>query len=234
MKEEIVIVAAMEREIGPLVRHWRRVRLQQEDWTFAAFVNDIAGGNVLAVAAGMGPEAARRATEAALASKPVKYVISAGWAGAADPALQVAKVMIPARVVDASSGKTFEVAGGEGTLVTVAGVAGTADKARYRQQHGADLLEMEASAVAAVAQDKGIEFLAVKAVSDVSELPMPPMDEFRGPRGEFLTAKFVTYMLFRPRWWKAVRQMAKDSKAASRSLCAVLEDLIEKGLEARN
>lgn len=233
MKPEIVIVAAMEREICPLVRHWKRVRLEHEGWAFPAFVNDIAGGNVLAVAAGMGQEPARRATEAALAAKPAKYVISAGWAGAANPALKVAKVMIPARVVDAANGKTHEIAGGDGILVTVAKVADAADKARLRKEYGADVLEMEASGVAAVAQEKGIDFLAVKAVSDASDLPMPPLDDFCGAHGEFLTGRFAAYVLLRPRWWGTVRQMAKDSKAASNALCSVLAELIEKGLEAR-
>ena len=50
---------------------------------------------------------------------------------------------------------------------------------------------MEAAAVAAVAQERGIEFAAVKAISDELDFVMPPVGRFVDADGKFETARFA-------------------------------------------
>ena len=56
----IAIVAALEREVRPLVKQWRMTEKQHDQRRFQFFENDRA----VLVCGGIGGEAARRATEA--------------------------------------------------------------------------------------------------------------------------------------------------------------------------
>jgi len=61
-----------------------------------------------------------------------------------------------------------------GPVVTVARVAGTAEeKARVREETGAIGVEMEAGALADWADENGVGFIALKAVLDGADEPLP-------------------------------------------------------------
>ncbi len=77
--------------------------------------------------------------------------------------------------VDAESGARFKTAGGESMIVTAASVSGPAEKRMLADRYQADVVDMESAAVAAVAQERGIEFGAMKAMSDELEFEMPPV-----------------------------------------------------------
>ncbi len=59
---EIAIVAAMEREVAPLVRSWKVRTIEQGGRRYRLFEN----GEAALVCGGIGAEAARRATEAVI------------------------------------------------------------------------------------------------------------------------------------------------------------------------
>ena len=82
----------------------------------------------------------------------------------------------------------------------------------------ADVVDMEAAAVAAVAQERGIEFVAVKAISDELDFEMPPVGQFVDGDGKFETVRFAVYVAMRPKWWSAVRQLNANSRMASVNL----------------
>src|SRR6476660_7296010 len=75
---EVAIVAALEREVRPLVREWKVAEREHAGRKFRFFESDRA----VVVCGGVGPEAARRATEAAISLYRPARVISAGFAGA--------------------------------------------------------------------------------------------------------------------------------------------------------
>jgi hypothetical protein len=60
---KIAMVAALEREVRPLVKGWRRVEREYLDRRFKFFES----GQAVLVCGGIGAETARRATEAVIA-----------------------------------------------------------------------------------------------------------------------------------------------------------------------
>jgi nucleoside phosphorylase len=80
---KIAIVAAMQREIAPLVRNWPMVTRQHEGRLYKFFEKL----PVVLVCGGIGSEMARRAAEAVINLYQPAVVISAGFAGGLDPNL---------------------------------------------------------------------------------------------------------------------------------------------------
>ena len=215
----VAVVAALEREITPFVKRWpQRVR-EYDGRSFRIFEKD---GNVV-VAGGVGAEAARRAAEAMIELYHPELVISAGFAGALDPALVVGDTLTPSQVIDAADGSRMDSGSGSGVLITFDTVADAEQKARFASAFGAHAIDMEAAAVGKAAQAHGIKFLACKVISDSSRESLPPLAKFIGTDGRFQTGKFVRHIAVRPWKWAAVRRLAKDSMKAARALGLVLE-----------
>jgi len=216
----VAVVAALEREIAPFVKDWpQRVR-EYEGHSFRFYEKE---GSVV-VAGGVGAEAARRAAEAVIALYRPGLLISAGFAGALDPALGVGDTLTADRVIDAKDGSRMDSGQGSGILITFDSVADVEQKARFRTAFGAHAIDMEAAAVGKAAQAHGIRFLACKVISDSSSTSLPPLTRFIGPDGRFHTLKFVTHIAVRPWKWAAVQRLAKDSLKAARALGVVLEE----------
>src|SRR5690242_4160620 len=82
----VAIVAALEREVRPLVKHWRVVEHEYAGRKFRAYECEEA----VLVCGGIGTEPARRAAEAIIATYGPSCVYSVGFAGALDASLGVA------------------------------------------------------------------------------------------------------------------------------------------------
>jgi adenosylhomocysteine nucleosidase len=225
---KVAMVAALESEVRPLVKLWRRSEREYEGRRFEFYEN----GRSVLVCGGIGAEAARRATEAAIALYHPELVQSVGFAGALDPALKVGGIFSPSRVIDARDGSAAETATGFGVLVSAAAVAGAEQKAKLAEAYGAHAVDMEAAAVARGAQARGVGFMAVKVISDERNFPMLPMDTFVGGDGQFRTGKFVIFAVLRPWLWPRVIQLARNSAKASRALCAELNRHISEPWKA--
>lgn len=220
---KIAIVAALEREIRPLVRDWLVHETPYDGRTFRFFEN----AETVLVCSGIGAEAARRAAQAIIALYSPQLIYSVGFAGSATDTVRVGEVFIPRRVVNARDGSSVDTGTGQGVLVTFAGVASPEQKAKLGSSFGAHAVDMEASAVARAAEARGIRFAAVKAISDASDFTLPPMDTFIGPAGQFRTRKFAFFLLLRPWLWGAAMRLARNSTQASRALCTSLKQSIE-------
>ena len=77
-KAKIAMVAALEREVRPLVKRWPSVVREHEGRRFKFRES----GHAVVVCGGVGAEAARRATEAVIALYTPELVQSVGFAGA--------------------------------------------------------------------------------------------------------------------------------------------------------
>jgi len=218
---KIAIVAALEREVRPLVRHWRENRQESAGRQFTFFEKNA----TVVVCGGIGAEAARRATEAVLQLYRPALVVSAGFAGGLQAGMKVGQVLSPRLVIDASDGSRIDTGVGEGALVSFGAVAGAAQKAMLAKAYGAQAVDMEAAAVARGAEAHGVRFMACKAISDARDSPMPPVERFVGPDGQFRTARFAMHVALRPWLWNRVRRLAQNSAVASRRLCDALAAL---------
>jgi adenosylhomocysteine nucleosidase len=222
---KVVLVAALEREVRGLTKRWRSIEREYEGRRFKFFES----GQSVLVCGGIGAEAARRATEAAIVFYQPELVQSVGFAGALDPGLKVGEIFSPSRVIDARDGSSVETGSGCGVLVSASAVAGVKEKAKLAESYGAQAVDMEAAAVARGAQARGVRFTAVKAISDESDFAMPATDGFVDEKCQFQTGKFVVFAAVRPWLWLRVIRLARNSAKASRALCAELDRCVSEG-----
>lgn len=229
MKSEgrMVVIAALRREVAGLVSGWKRCAT--DVLGVECFVSDRA----VVAYAGMGAGRAVRAVEAALQMGPARVLVSAGWAGACDSALEVGAVVQAERVIDARTGERFFPVDGprvgvSGTVVTAAAPAGVAEKERLRASYGAAAVEMEAAAVARVARARELPFAAVKAISDGTDFEMPEMSGFVTEDGRMREAAFGVHVALRPRLWRPVMEMASGSKLAAERLSVALTQWMDE------
>jgi adenosylhomocysteine nucleosidase len=209
--------------VRPLVKGWLGVEREYLGRGFKFFES----GQAVLVCGGIGAEAARRATEAAIALYKPELVLSVGFAGAVERVLKVGEIFSPGRVIDVRDGSCVETGIGRGVLVSVAAIADVEQKAKLNESYGAQAVDMEAAAVARGAQARGIRFMAVKAISDESNFVMPPMGRFVDREGQFRETGFAASVMVQPWLWLRVFRLARNSTKASRALCAELGRYIQ-------
>ena len=220
----IAIIAAMEREVGPLIRSWKVRTIEHGGRRYRLFEH----GDAVLVCGGIGAEAARRATEAVIQEVQPGRVISVGFAGALDGSLAVGDVLQPRTIINAADGVRTDTGSGEGILVSSASVAGKEQKIRLGKAYGAQAVDMEAGAVAQGAAARGVEFGALKAISDASDFELPAMDRFVAHDGSFLSGRFAGHVALRPWLWGTTIALARNSSRARRALCGALADYLER------
>ncbi len=233
MSRRIAIVAALEREVRPLVRGWHRktALLVRDQWMSEAvfFEKD----NALVVCGGVGQDAAFMAGDTVLDTSGADVLVSAGFAGALRPEMKIADVFCPAVVVGAETGMRFTTLAGRGTLVSSMRVLGPQEKRELGKRFAAEAVDMEAIALAALAQKRGVGFLAVKAISDEMDSTLPPVARFVDATGRFQTVQFLAHVAVRPHLWSGVRRLARDTERAAQALCRQLELLLtDEGFES--
>src|SRR5450755_4026196 len=140
----IAIVAALRREVWPLVKHWPVSRKQSGGHEFAFYGK----GRTVVVCGGIGGGPARRAAEAVIQLYGPALVISAGFAGALQADLPVGRVLTPSIVVDTRDGSRASAEAGEGVLVSFDSIADVPQKAKLAEAYAAQAVDMEAAAVA--------------------------------------------------------------------------------------
>jgi adenosylhomocysteine nucleosidase len=214
---KIAIVAAMQREIAPLVRNWQIVTRQHEGRLYKFFEKL----PVVLVCGGIGSEMARRAAEAVINLYQPAVVISAGFAGGLDPNLKAGQMLTPRHVIDAGDGSRADSGAGEGVLISVESMADVAQKAKLAKAYGAHAVDMEAAAVARSVEAHGIKFLACKVISDTHDSHLPPLMHFV-KNGQFNTGGFIAHVAIRPWLWPAVIKLAQNSAVASKVLSEAL------------
>ena len=231
---KIAIIAAMEREIAPLVRGWQRGTLSSGEREFTCFERD----SVVAVVSGIGGKNADLATRGIVDQHRPALLISVGLAGALIRSLKVGSVFTPSVVVDAADGAEYRciadanhVSGG--VLVSAAEIAGAEAKRELVKRFHGLVVDMEAAGVARIAQQKQIDFRCVKAISDEADFPMPPMGKFLDAAGEFQKGKFALWAALRPWQWPRIAALARNSKRAIWALSDRLRKDLASGLQSK-
>jgi len=181
----------------------------------------------------MGADAVRRAFAAAEADGPLDLVLSVGWAGALVSELRPGDARVLSVVIDAQTGEQFQLAVGEAelTLVTTARVADTTEKARLRATYsGAVMVDMEGATVARMAQMRGIPVACIKGVSDGVSADLPDLNRFLSACGQLRMTRFLPYLALRPRYWRSVAELGRNSSRAARRM----RDLVLEFMEQQN
>lgn len=209
-----VALAAEARALGVGVHNPRRVQAY-------------AGGDY-AILAGMGPEAARSAASALVAAG-AQALLSVGTAGALRQDLRAGDLLLPDTIlwqgreypVDQHLAENFPVsfpAAPRGALLTLAAPLATpAAKAQAAAQ--ALAVDMESGAIAALAQELGMPFLALRVIVDSADSRLPQavlhgVDAFGRPR----LPGFVWQLLRRPQDIPALLRLGRQMQAAAATL----------------
>jgi adenosylhomocysteine nucleosidase len=216
---KVAFIAALDREIAPLVKHWCRTQCEHSGRHFTFYEQN----DVVAVCGGIGIGPARRAAEAAISLYHPRHLHSVGFAGALRPELHIGDIFSPSVVIDARDGSRTQLEAGEGTLITFSTVADSTQKTKLAHAYAARAVDMEAAAVATAAQAHGITFGATKVISDELDFEMPSMSRFINCDGQFNSAGFALFITPRPWLWPSVAALARNSRIASQSLSSCLE-----------
>lgn len=223
MPRKLAIVAALEREVAPLVRDWDLVVVRHGQRELRIREHE----DVMVLCGGIGAAAARTAAEVLHkhAQGEIAGFISAGYAGALTPDLRVGDVVQPGHVVT-PDGASHPAHGADGVLVSSSSVAGPAAKQELAIQHSAKAVDMEAHAVADFASVHRVPCVVIKVISDEHDSELPPVDRFVDPAGRFKSSSFAVHALVRPWLWRKVIRLGRDTSLASRALCDALRDAI--------
>jgi adenosylhomocysteine nucleosidase len=142
--------------------------------------------------------------------------------------LQSAAAAEMATAVDSAS--SAELTAPKPWVVTSNKVANTEEKRRLAGSYPAGLVDMEAAAVARLAEMRRIPFLCIKGVSDGQAARLPDFNRFLTPEGHFQLARFIFFALIRPWYWPELMRMSENSSKASQALRdSLLENLRRTG-----
>lgn len=197
----------------------------------------------LLMVSGMGWEPAHRAARALMA-KGATALASVGTAGALDPALGCGVIVLPEEVVSLEGPPVpadplwrYELAGalprdrvyGGRLLGTRLPLGSRLDKAVARRETNAVAVDMESAAIARVAAESGVPFLAVRVIVDTAgeDLPRAVLAASLGASPS--TPKLLAGLARAPRDIGALIRLTKRFRAA----CTVLASIGEPGLPAR-
>ena len=226
MPERIAIIFGLEREAGPLVRGWKKV-LRLGDSEIAPNAEAYRSDGMLAAIGGIGKANAAAAARWCLEHARPDLMVSAGFAGALVNSVAPPQVFFPGTVVDQVSGTSFHPDGADDgmVLVTADVVAGQVEKSNLAKQFKAQIVDMEATAVAEVAASAGIAFRAVKAVSEAVDFPMLPFDQFVGGDGRIRLTALLGHAAVHPATWRPLLRLGADCQHAAQSLGDALRHL---------
>lgn len=231
----IGIIAALSGELKPLVRGWERQPSGVKGISVWTTTRD--GDELIAVAGGIGAAAATRSVAAAEFLGAPDLLVSVGWVGALDEGMKPGECYIPSEIIDAQTGERFLLANGERKLrlVTTVRVADAREKQRLRESYGAVMVDMEAAAVARLAQMRGIPVVCFKAVSDEQDASLPDLNPFIDARGQMQMMRFLAHVAIRPQAWGSLLTLGRNSSAGAKAIAeSVNRFLVEKDVARAN
>jgi nucleoside phosphorylase len=224
MPKKLAIVAALEREVAPLVRDWDLHIVRIGERVFRIREKD----GVLVTCGGIGAAAARTAAEVLHkhAKGEITGFVSAGYAGALTPELKVGDVVQPEQVVN-PEGEAHPAHGTDGVLVSAVKIATPERKKELAELHSAKAVDMEAHAVADYASVHQLPCVVIKVISDAHDAELPTMEKFIDEKGRFRSSSFAVHLVVRPWLWRKVVRLGRDTSLASRALCDALREAID-------
>lgn len=159
---------------------------------------------------GVGHAKAREAATRLLDECSPVLVIAAGFCGALVPSLRVGDIVTSPRIFTATH------------LIST-----PQEKQRLAALHDADAVDMESATIAAVCEERGVAFQAVRAVSDTVDTALSPELVRLLSGGNVSPWKAIRALLQKPSLlWEFLR-LARDTKLASRTLATALAELTQ-------
>jgi nucleoside phosphorylase len=236
----IVAIASEEREFHGLLRMAERNEPVLSKLRFARRIvlngNDSEPCEWLLLADGMGMRAATRACAEIQQPESLTAIVSIGYCGATNDRWKTGDVLAATEVRRASTAERYpcvvptlrdDAQPPQGVLLTVDRIVRfAADKHRIGED-GVDAVEMEAAAVARFANENGVPFAALKAVSDTVHEDMPVnFSKAQRPDGTLRMTSVLAQAVARPLTsLPALRRLEKAARLCSQRLGEVMMGL---------
>jgi len=244
---DLAVFAALDFERRAVIDGLRSVAPAGRPRTWRGYTAD--GASCLVVQTGIGPIRARSAAEAA---PPAGAYLMCGCAGALAPSLAPGDLVVADRV-DPLDGEGSPLVGlpaeteplvawasargfslHVGPVASSSSVLTSASAKTSAARAGALVVEMESSAVAAVAHARRIPFIGIRVVLDVAGQSVPAallraggiVDE---ASGRLRPARAVARLAPRPWLWRHCARLARQQRLADRKLRALLAALFGEG-----
>lgn len=229
----LLFVAADPRECAGWVSHWEGVQPVSLPVNWAR-TGRWKGHDVMAIASGAGAD---RAFAAVIVAPRPTAVCNIGFCGALDESLRVGDIVVAVEVRDQTGirTQTYEtlVPGisqtrtvSSGAVVSIHHIARTAAEKRNLRATGASIVEMEAAGAARAAEDLGLPFYCIRAVSDLAGEDFEnDFEAALGPDGRFSTVRLLKGALASPqkRFGELIR-LQQRTVLASKNLGDFLAD----------
>lgn len=223
----LAFVAAEHREFDGLMGKAERVAKLGWPLQFACMAW-IRGEPVVLIADGPGPKLAGRALEIAREYQNLNGIVSTGFCGALNPALQACDIFVPIEVLNvgqALSPAKMNRVHHTGKLLSIDRVVSTAAEKAELFKTGADAVEMEAGTLAAKAAEFNLPFYCVRVVSDTAAESFPlDFNQVRDREGRFSRAKILGAAMRKPSIFPALMNLNQRSKKAAQALGDFIAD----------
>lgn len=233
---KIGIITAMPEETRSILKNADDLK-QSRQGDRSVYSCMIAGHEITLVEAGMGMLNAGWAATV-LAHQEPDLVISAGFGGGVLPGLNVGEVVMAEQLLHWTGADFERVETGmyvpENVSLPVRGCFITSDGILNKQDlmgllpsnTSRPVVEMESAAVARVAAQNSIPFLGIRAISDTwnEELGFS-INEFCDDEMRIRPVKVLATILRRPRIIPQLIRLARNSRAAARSLGIAIKQL---------
>ncbi len=187
---------------------------------------------VVLAANGAGRANAARAVERSCARLCVRGVVSTGFCGALDPALELGQVVVADRVLTLDPLADFAArlpgrrCASHGAILTVDHVVQTAGEKQRLRSTGAVAVEMEAAGVAVEARKRDLPFFCVRVVSDrAGESFRIDYNRARLADGRFSIGRIVSQAGLSPARWKELLEWRRRALGAAATLAEFLGSL---------
>ena len=238
MEPRIAIIGAIKDEIAGIkqemqITHTLRWR------TGNAFVGEWQGVSIILVRSGMGRDRARQALIEVAEKWSLKEVISIGYAGALDPALEVGDLVVADQVIAMETSPTGEALksyslereifsaateAGPKILLTVDQIASTPEeKKRLRDQYSAVAVDMETSALAVEAQARNLSLISVRAITDTADQELVDCSHLVAEDGDVSKLKAGWHVITHPGDLKSMIALGQHAKTATANLTEFLK-----------
>ena len=203
-----------------------------------AISGQIHGRSVAVLHTGVGEKSCRGRLEDFLRAGRFKYLISAGFAGALDPELQIGSLLLSENFSSPEllASPKLDFAGADifaGTLVTMPRVVDTrSERDRLAAESGAAAVDMETEIIAAVCAAHRIPMLSLRAISDTPSepLPAPPSVLFDIEKQKTNFGRLAFYLVGHPGAVVRLNVFRKQVALARRSLTTALDNILRADL----
>ena len=237
--EHLAVVTALREELAPFLARCRvESRLSVSRGCFHRV--HFKGRSLIVGWTGDGAPCAAAALRELLAAVEVDRLLLMGIAGGLSPELAIGDLVVAREVRDEEGAVPAPDSGWRervlpelphGLLVTSQQIAVTADaKQRLWQAHGAvtpATVDLETASWGRVADEAGVAYLAVRAVSDTASEELPiDFERFRGADGRVRRGRLVFHAVLRPVLIPRLLELGRRTRSCGERLADFVERVV--------